>query len=772
MVATGVKVAVRCRPMSKREEQLGSKTCLEILPEKAQVKIMDLKNENDDPKLFTFDHAYGSESVQPQVYTDLGSPLLERALDGINGTIFAYGQTGSGKTWTMMGIESDPGLIPQLNMDLFKRADEIKQGESKEGGDCTVTVDFMLTASYIEIYNEVIMDLLNPGGKKLDIRESPEKGVYVQGVCEVVCQSSSDIMKLVKQGGAVRRVAATQMNQESSRSHSCFTIKMEKRTLEKTDEKTKTTMLTSKINLVDLAGSERASKTGATGSTLKEGAAINKSLMALGTVINALGEIAKGKSVHIPYRDSKLTRLLQESLGGNSSTLMIAALSPADYNHSETLGTLNYAKRVKLVENKVEKNEDVKEKEIRQLKEEIEALRAQLQKGGSVGGSGGAIVDSEETARKIKELEEGKNLEWEEKQRLSRELEEERAKNMNVAIGSVIDGVKEEKMKAMKRIKKLQHDKKKNDEKSKKVKDLYHTLKSDLEGGMSKYKEMQVVFDGLGDGDEKDSVEEKMAELLDSVERKRTKLIEAKAALSELKKKNEKIDEELIEVRAELVTVAGVLSQNDDLRKKIEEEERAKFDALKDELLGEERAKIEEEKEKIKAQHKGNRLELIKKMGKLKVEMNKEKSGKEVFLQNQVDMLEGDKVKMRAEIDKLKEEIDSKDDKIAEAEVQVDEQAEELQALREEIDRLRKQGEGTREELSNSLKRESEWLDNDGVEDGEENKLVSLLMEGFNKEREGMKAKNDELKTLLRQALVDVLYLNKCVAVLEGRGEG
>ncbi|GMH52766.1 hypothetical protein TL16_g01302, partial [Triparma laevis f. inornata] len=291
---------------------------------------------------FTFDHAYGSESVQPQVYKDLGSPLLERALDGINGTIFAYGQTGSGKTWTMMGI--------CLNVDLFKRVGEMKHTETSSSENNSTTVEFMLTASYIEIYNEVIMDLLNPGGKKLDIRESSEKGVYVQGVCEVVCSTADDIMKLVKQGGAVRRVAATQMNQESSRSHSCFTIKMEKRTLEKTEEKTKTTMLTSKINLVDLAGSERASKTGATGSTLKEGAAINKSLMALGSVINALGEIAKGKSIHVPYRDSKLTRLLQESLGGNSSTLMIAALSPADYNHNETVGTLNYARRVKMVE--------------------------------------------------------------------------------------------------------------------------------------------------------------------------------------------------------------------------------------------------------------------------------------------------------------------------------------------------------------------------------------------------------------------------------------
>eukprot|EP00518_Triparma_eleuthera_P015141 CAMPEP_0197572868 /NCGR_PEP_ID=MMETSP1320-20131121/42677_1 /TAXON_ID=91990 /ORGANISM="Bolidomonas sp., Strain RCC2347" /LENGTH=351 /DNA_ID=CAMNT_0043135375 /DNA_START=108 /DNA_END=1160 /DNA_ORIENTATION=- len=351
MPTTGVKVAVRCRPMSKREEQLGSKVCVSVNPAKAQITISDLKNERETPKLFTFDHSYGSESVQPQVFEELGTPLLERALEGINGTIFAYGQTGSGKTWTMMGIESDPGLIPQLNSKLFSRLREVKEGETSSNA----TVEFLLTASYIEIYNEVVMDLLNPSKKSLEIRESPEKGVFIQGVCEVVCKSEKEIMKLVHQGGAVRRVrrvAATQMNAQSSRSHSCFTIKMEKRKVEEVDGNQKTTMLTSKINLVDLAGSERASKTGASGDTLKEGAAINKSLMALGSVINALGEISKGKQVHIPYRDSKLTRLLQESLGGNASTLMIAALSPADYNHDETLSTLNYARRVKLVENK------------------------------------------------------------------------------------------------------------------------------------------------------------------------------------------------------------------------------------------------------------------------------------------------------------------------------------------------------------------------------------------------------------------------------------
>ena len=214
-----------------------------------------------------------------------------------------------------MGNEELPGIIPQLNTELFKQVGEMStSGPSNEGSD-KIAVNFMITVSYVEIYNEVLVDLLNPTDKQLQIRESPERGVYIQGLSEVVCHNEEGVIKLISQGSAVRKVAATQMNATSSRSHSVFTLNLEKRTFEKDEEKTKETMLKGKINLVDLAGSERASKTGATGDTLKEGAAINKSLMTLGNVINALGDLSKGKNVHVPYRDSKLTRLLQESLG-------------------------------------------------------------------------------------------------------------------------------------------------------------------------------------------------------------------------------------------------------------------------------------------------------------------------------------------------------------------------------------------------------------------------------------------------------------------------
>ncbi|GMH47768.1 hypothetical protein TrRE_jg1943 [Triparma retinervis] len=740
MAHDGVRVAVRTRPISKKEQQLGSKCCV----------VLD----------------------------------QARAEDGYNGTIFAYGQTGSGKTWTMMGNDEKPGLIPQLNMNLFRMVKEMSTekeggGEEEKGEEGKkaeeTTISFLITVSYIEIYNEVIMDLLNPSDKKLLVRESPDLGVYVQGASLVVCKSEADVMRLVNQGGAVRKVAATQMNATSSRSHSVFTIKVEKRTFEKTEEKTKETMLTSKINLVDLAGSERASKTGASGDTLKEGAAINKSLMALGQVINALGDLAKGKNVHIPYRDSQLTRLLQESLGGNASTLMVAALSPADYNHDETLTTLQYARRVKMVENKVEKNEDVHEKEVRKLKEEIEELKAMLAKGGGgaegAGGAGESEADKEkarEMMEKIKELEEGKSGAWEEKERLSRELEEERGRNMGVAIGGIIENVKEEKIRCMKKIKKLQNHRGKNVEKGKKGKADYGKLKKGMEGDMERYKALQGDFEAMADGSaEKDKAEVALAELLDKIEEVRGSLVEKKKDLLRLKEDNEKIDEELIEARAELVSAGEVLNQNDDLRKKIVEEERKKFEATKDEYLEkelrEERERIETERDKIKSEHKGNRIEMMKRLGALKVEMNKERSTKEVLLQNELDMKAKECTEREEEIRMLKEEIARKDERAVELEVGGEEKDEEIKGLREELERERNKRGEVEGEVEMSLAREKELMD---VEDGEG--AVEIMMEGVNRERKLYQEKYEEMKALLRQAMIDVVYLSKKVKALGG----
>ena len=418
--------------------------------------IISSPEEGKEEKSFTFDNCYGLDSTQVQVYRDIGLPMVEQSIEGFNGTIFAYGQTGSGKTHTMMGYDSSPGIIPQMNSDLFRKVseklaslDSTNEGTSiKSSGACETK--FMITVSFLEIYNEIIKDLLNPKeGNALKIRENKELGIYVEGLCELIVREPSDIMRLLEQGNTVRKVAATNMNEQSSRSHSCFTIRVEQKTVTELEGGvTRQQLLKSKLNLVDLAGSERASKTGASGATLKEGSNINMSLMALGNVINALAEGTKGKKRHIPYRDSQLTRLLQESLGGNAATIMIAAISPADYNFDETLSTLKYANRAKSIENEVSRNEDLTDRMIRDLQAEIQKLKEQLGSGGA-GGVGGVSVD-EDTVRKLQEAEEAQRRSWEERERLSAELENQRNANIAASMSVMMKGVKDQKLTHMK----------------------------------------------------------------------------------------------------------------------------------------------------------------------------------------------------------------------------------------------------------------------------------------------------------------------------------
>ena len=341
---TTVRVAVRCRPFNSREKANGESSCVKIRSD--QVVLVNPAGNNEEHS-FAFDLVIDENATQESVWTNVGVPILNKAFNGYNGTIFAYGQTGSGKTWSMQGAEGSDleGIIPRMNNKLFERIDS----ETK----MRPTVQFLITVSYFEIYNEVIFDLLDSSDRKkrsaaakggLEIKEHPVLGVYVKGLQELVVDSASKLQSMIDQGMRNRTVASTQMNADSSRSHSVFIINLHQKDVE--DE---TKNVFAKVNLVDLAGSERVKSTGATGSTLKEGANINKSLSALGNVINALVEASKGKGAFIPYRNSKLTRVLQESLGGNSVTAMLAALSPAACNFEETLSTLKYANRAKAI---------------------------------------------------------------------------------------------------------------------------------------------------------------------------------------------------------------------------------------------------------------------------------------------------------------------------------------------------------------------------------------------------------------------------------------
>ncbi|KAF9973097.1 hypothetical protein BGZ65_009443, partial [Modicella reniformis] len=305
----------------------------------------------DYPGSFTFDRVFHWESKQKDVFEYSISTIVNDVINGYNGTVFAYGQTGSGKTFTMMGPSIDDeetkGIIPRIVDRIFS---SILTAPS--------TTEFTVKVSYMEIYMEKIRDLLNPVNDNLPIHEEKTRGVYVKGLFEVYVSSISEIHEVMRRGGNNRMVAYTNMNAESSRSHSIFVVTIAQKNL--VDGSVKS----GKLYLVDLAGSEKVGKTGASGQTLEEAKKINKSLSALGMVINALTD---GKSTHIPYRDSKLTRILQESLGGNSRTTLIINCSPSSYNDAETVSTLRFGTRAKSIKNKAKINQELSAGELKIL---------------------------------------------------------------------------------------------------------------------------------------------------------------------------------------------------------------------------------------------------------------------------------------------------------------------------------------------------------------------------------------------------------------------
>nr|KAF6378558.1 kinesin family member 1B [Myotis myotis] len=394
MSGASVKVAVRVRPFNSRETSKESKCIIQM--QGNSTSIVNPKNPKEAPKSFSFDYSYWSHTSpedpcfasQNRVYNDIGKEMLLHAFEGYNVCIFAYGQTGAGKSYTMMGKQEDSqaGIIPQLCEELFEKIND----------NCNEEISYSVEVSYMEIYCERVRDLLNPKNKgNLRVREHPLLGPYVEDLSKLAVTSYTDIADLMDAGNKARTVAATNMNETSSRSHAVFTIVF---TQKKHDTETNlSTEKVSKISLVDLAGSERADSTGAKGTRLKEGANINKSLTTLGKVISALAEVdnctskskKKKKTDFIPYRDSVLTWLLRENLGGNSRTAMVAALSPADINYDETLSTLRYADRAKQIKCNAVINEDPNAKLVRELKEEVTRLKDLLRAQGL-----GDIIDT------------------------------------------------------------------------------------------------------------------------------------------------------------------------------------------------------------------------------------------------------------------------------------------------------------------------------------------------------------------------------------------
>uniref|UniRef100_A0A669CKZ7 Kinesin family member 4 n=1 Tax=Oreochromis niloticus TaxID=8128 RepID=A0A669CKZ7_ORENI len=388
-----VRVALRCRPLVPKEINEGCQSCLTFVPGEPQVFVLTLH----------------PTAEQEEVFSTAVSPLLSGLFKGYHATVLAYGQTGSGKTFSMGGTyttaqENEPsvGVIPRVIRCIF--------AEKEQRTDC----EFCLAVSYLEIYNEEILDLLcSPKDKPaISIREDPKEGIKIVGLTEKQVFSAPEMVSCLELGNSARTVGSTAMNAASSRSHAIFTITLEQR--RGTD---KADSVVSKLHLVDLAGSERQKKTKAEGDRLKEGISINRGLLSLGNVISALGDESK-KNTFVPYRDSKLTRLLQDSLGGNSHTLMIACISPADSNMEETINTLRYADRARKIKNKPVVNIDPRAAEMNRLKQQVQELQVML-----LHARGGVAPVSESAENVTKLLERNRTLQ-DENNKLSRELSE------------------------------------------------------------------------------------------------------------------------------------------------------------------------------------------------------------------------------------------------------------------------------------------------------------------------------------------------------------
>ncbi|XP_010626755.1 kinesin-like protein KIF3B isoform X2 [Fukomys damarensis] len=559
-----VRVVVRCRPMNSKEKTASYDKVVDVDVKLGQVSVKNPKGTaHEMPKMFTFDAVYDWNAKQFELYDETFRPLVDSVLQGFNGTIFAYGQTGTGKTYTMEGVRGDPekrGVIPNSFDHIFTH---ISRSQNQQ---------YLVRASYLEIYQEEIRDLLSKDQtKRLELKERPDTGLYVKDLSSFVTKSVKEIEHVMNVGNQNRSVGATNMNEHSSRSHAIFVITIECSEVGLDGENH---IRVGKLNLVDLAGSERQAKTGAQGERLKEATKINLSLSALGNVISALVD---GKSTHIPYRDSKLTRLLQDSLGGNAKTVMVANVGPASYNVEETLTTLRYANRAKNIKNKPRVNEDPKDALLREFQEEIARLKAQLEKRSigrrkrrekrrEGGGTGGG--EEEEEGEEGEEEGDDKDDYWREQQE---KLEIEKR-----AIVEDHSLVAEEKMRLLK-------------EKEKKMEDLRREKDAaEMLGAKIKAMESKLLVGGK-------NIVDHTNEQQKILEQKRQEIAEQKRREREIQQQMESRDEETLELKE----TYSSLQQEVDIKTKKLKKLFSKLQAVKAEIhdLQEEHIKERQELE-------------------------------------------------------------------------------------------------------------------------------------------------------------------------------
>lgn len=365
---TTLTVAVKCRPLRERERGrdivrvIESKEVLILDPDLSKDYLDRVQNRTKE-KNYCFDHAFGPESTNLEVYTKSISSIIPGIVQGLNVTVFAYGSTGSGKTYTMVGTKGDPGLMVLSLNTVF---DLIKKDKRSD--------EFEVTCSYLEVYNEVIYDLLEKSSGHLELREDPEQGISVAGLRCIKVHSADKILELLNMGNSRRKTESTEVNATSSRSHAVLEIRVKRKRRNKYPNQ----VLQGKLALVDLAGSERATETNNAGQKLRDGANINRSLLALANCINALGKQQKKGLAYVPYRNSKLTRILKDGLSGNSQTVMIATISPADIHYHHTVNTLKYADRAKEIKTHVQKNIGAVDTHVSDYQRMIDSLQTEV----------------------------------------------------------------------------------------------------------------------------------------------------------------------------------------------------------------------------------------------------------------------------------------------------------------------------------------------------------------------------------------------------------
>lgn len=556
----GVRVAARCRPFTEVEQGKGATRIVKMSGDKTTVQNPQQGGAGKE-NTFAFDASYFWDVRASQIYKEQCSGMLKKALEGYNVSIVGFGTTGSGKTHLLCGTADDPGIIPMFNKNLFKYIDDSKK-------------EFFVTTSYLEILDDSFMDLLNPHGDKMAIRQHPQVGIFVDGLSDFVCPTAEDLARYYDQGNRARKMGSSDIRAHRARAHGFFTVTIEQK------ESDGARSLRSRVIFADLAGSEGLQSS-------------DRSMSALSDVIAALGDPRK-KGGHVPYRNSKVTRLLQDSLGGNSYTLLFSLVSPADTAYNDTVNTLQYAQYCKNIENSVRKNVDDSSHLMNELRDEIARLRDKL--ASSSLNDANSKNDVAQMQDLIKDLQIAKKQSWEEKERMSAQYEEDRKLNLAkkgmlqwVMADSVRKGNKEMQEKTLL----MQKEKDQLQTEYKEKRKLVDTLKDDLQMKIVDYTKMAESGKAT-EGDTKARVNA-IHDLKEKVKKENDNLKEVKRQLKELNEKQKRVKEDMRNQHAEVQT-------SSELRRLAKTEERKRLEAENAQMLEEELERMRMEVDHHKAE--------------------------------------------------------------------------------------------------------------------------------------------------------------------------